>query len=177
MKACQSCDLESGSPLTLGGLHKQDNSCAFPIESIAQMRKNSIIIVCFVCVQATAKGFCGALCLEGSRAQPSAPAAHLCSLACHHAGRSWQPLSVCLFTIDDTGCPTSQSVSPSKTPSGSEQSARGSPTLPERAKTKVKRVRVMTEWSGEARSSQRHKRELRSAMKARGKPNVKGAHR
>lgn len=72
------------------------------------------------------------------------------------------------FCSDDTGCPTSQSVSPSKTPSGSEQSARGSPTLPERAKTKVKRVRVMTEWSGEARSSQRHKRELRSAMKARG---------
>lgn len=96
-------------------------------------------------------------------------AIRLCSLACHHAGRSWQPLSVCLFTIDDTGCPTSQSVSPSKTPSGSEQSARGSPTLPERVKTKVKRVRVMTEWSGEARSSQRHKRELRSAMKARGK--------
>lgn len=40
--------------------------------------------------------------------------------------------------------------------------------LPER-KAKVKRVRVMTEWSGEPRSSQRHKRELRSAMKARGK--------
>ncbi|XP_022064683.2 syntabulin isoform X2 [Acanthochromis polyacanthus] len=51
--------------------------------------------------------------------------------------------------------------------SGSEQSAHGSPTLPER-KTKVKRVRVMAEWSGEARSTQRHKRELRSAMKAGG---------
>lgn len=162
MKACQSCDLESGSPLTLGGLHEQDNSCAFPIESIARMRKNST--VCFVCV-----------CVLRSPCESSSHC--LCSLACHHAGRSWQPLSVCLFTIDDTGCPTSQSVSPSKTPSGSEQSARGSPTLPERAKTKVKRVRVMTEWSGEARSSQRHKRELRSAMKARGKPNVKGAHR
>lgn len=99
-------------------------------------------------------------------------AIRLCSLPCHHAGRSWQPLSVCLFTIDDTGCPTSQSVSPSKTPSGSEQSARGSPTLPERAKTKVKRVRVMTEWSGEPRSSQRHKREQRSAMKARGKQKL-----
>ncbi|TNN60615.1 Syntabulin [Liparis tanakae] len=59
----------------------------------------------------------------------------------------------------DTGCPTSQSVSPSKTPSGSEQSAAGSPTLPER-KTKVKRVRLMAE--------PRSKRELRSAMKARG---------
>ncbi|XP_012771466.2 syntabulin isoform X2 [Maylandia zebra] len=51
--------------------------------------------------------------------------------------------------------------------SGSEQSAHGSPILPER-KTKVKRVRVMAEWSGEARSAPRHKRELRSAMKARG---------
>lgn len=75
---------------------------------------------------------------------------------------------MCLSTIDDTGCPTSQSVSPSKTPSGSEQSAHRAPTLPER-KTKVKRVRLMAEWSGETRSAQRHKRQLRSAMKARGK--------
>ncbi|XP_072250907.1 syntabulin isoform X2 [Leuresthes tenuis] len=51
--------------------------------------------------------------------------------------------------------------------SGSEQSAQGSPILPER-KTKVKRVRVMAEWSGEPRSAPRRKRELRSAMKARG---------
>lgn len=88
--------------------------------------------------------------------------------ACPALPVSWLLLSVCLSTIDDTGCPTSQSVSPSKTPSGSEQSAHGSPVLPER-KTKVKRVRVMAEWSGEARSAPRHKRELRSAMKARGK--------
>jgi len=78
---------------------------------------------------------------------------------------------MCLSAIDDTGCPTSQSVSPSKTPSGSEQSAQGSPILPER-KTKVKRVRVMAEWSGEPRSTPRHKRELRSAMKARGKEEL-----
>ncbi|XP_031178638.1 syntabulin isoform X3 [Sander lucioperca] len=51
--------------------------------------------------------------------------------------------------------------------SGSEQSAHGSPVLPER-KTKVKRVRMMAEWSGEPRSTPRHKRELRSAMKSRG---------
>ncbi|KAM8735882.1 syntabulin isoform 2-T2 [Acanthopagrus schlegelii] len=51
--------------------------------------------------------------------------------------------------------------------SGSEQSAHGSPVLPER-KAKVKRVRVMAEWSGEPRSTPRHKREQRSAMKARG---------
>lgn len=80
---------------------------------------------------------------------------------------SKRTISTNSFCSDDTGCPTSQSVSPSKTPSGSEQSAHGSPTLPER-KAKVKRVRVMAEWSGEARSTQRHKRELRSAMKARG---------
>ncbi|XP_033959351.1 syntabulin isoform X6 [Pseudochaenichthys georgianus] len=81
-----------------------------------------------------------------------------------HSKRS---ISTTSFCSDDTGCPTSQSVSPSKTPPGSEQSAHGSPVLPER-KTKVKRVRVMAEWSGEPRSGPRHKRELRSAMKARG---------
>lgn len=91
-----------------------------------------------------------------------------CVRSLPHAACSWLLSSVCLSTIDDTGCPPSQSVSPSKTPSGSERSAHGSPVLPER-KAKVKRVRVMTEWSGEARSTQRHKRELRSAMKARGK--------
>lgn len=92
-----------------------------------------------------------------------------------HAACSWLLLSVCPFTIDDTGCPTSQSVSPSKTPSGSERSSRGSPVLPER-KAKVKRVRVMAEWSGEPRSTQRHKRELRSAMKARGKDTHRSAN-
>ncbi|XP_068426676.1 syntabulin isoform X2 [Clinocottus analis] len=51
--------------------------------------------------------------------------------------------------------------------SGSEQSGHGSPVLPER-KSKVKKVRVMAEWRGEPRSAPRHKRELRSAMKARG---------
>ncbi|KAM6910234.1 syntabulin [Xenentodon cancila] len=86
-----------------------------------------------------------------------------CDISSDHSKRT---ISTNGFCSDDTGCPTSQSVSPSKTPSGSEQSAR-SPILPER-KTKVKRVRVMAEWSGEARTMQRHKRELRSAMKARG---------
>lgn len=87
-----------------------------------------------------------------------------------HAACSRLLLPVCLFTPDDTGCPTSQCVSPSKTPSGSEQSGRRSPGPPERkAKAKAKRVRVMAEWSGEARSVQRHKIELRSAVKARGK--------
>ncbi|XP_074510809.1 syntabulin isoform X1 [Sebastes fasciatus] len=87
-----------------------------------------------------------------------------CDVSSDHSKRTISTNSYC---SDDTGCPTSQSVSPSKTPSGSEQSAHGSPILPER-KTKVKRVRVMAEWSGEPRSAPRHKRELRSAMKARG---------
>ncbi|XP_029928082.1 syntabulin isoform X2 [Myripristis murdjan] len=50
--------------------------------------------------------------------------------------------------------------------SGSEHSPHGSPLPPER-KTKVKRVRVMAEWNAE-RTTPRHKRELRSAMKPRG---------
>ncbi|XP_041843193.1 syntabulin isoform X2 [Melanotaenia boesemani] len=87
-----------------------------------------------------------------------------CDISSDHSKRT---ISTNSFCSDDTGCPTSQSVSPSKTPSGSEQSAHGSPILPER-KTKVKRVRVMTEGSSEARSTPRHKRELRSAMKTRG---------
>ncbi|XP_017268742.1 syntabulin isoform X2 [Kryptolebias marmoratus] len=87
-----------------------------------------------------------------------------CDVSSDHSKRT---ISTNSFCSDDTGCPSSQSVSPSKTPSGSERSAHGSPILPER-KTKAKRVRVMTEGSGEARSAPKHKRELRSAMKARG---------
>uniref|UniRef100_G3NNQ9 Syntabulin (syntaxin-interacting) n=1 Tax=Gasterosteus aculeatus TaxID=69293 RepID=G3NNQ9_GASAC len=87
-----------------------------------------------------------------------------CDISSDHSKRT---ISTNSFCSDDTGCPTSQSVSPSKTPSGSEQSAHGSPALPER-KTKVKRVRVVDERSGETRSAPKHKRELRSAMKARG---------
>nr|XP_019946556.1 PREDICTED: syntabulin isoform X2 [Paralichthys olivaceus] len=87
-----------------------------------------------------------------------------CDISSDHSKRTISNNSFC---SDDTGCPTSQSVSPSKTPSGSEQSAHSSPTLPER-KAKVKRVRVMAEWNGDPRSTNRHKREMRSAMKARG---------
>uniref|UniRef100_A0A1A8SKZ6 Syntabulin (Syntaxin-interacting) n=1 Tax=Nothobranchius rachovii TaxID=451742 RepID=A0A1A8SKZ6_9TELE len=88
-----------------------------------------------------------------------------CDISSDHSKRT---ISTNSFCSDDTGCPTSQSVSPSKTPSGSEQSPHGSPILPER-KAKVKRVRVMMECcSSDARAAPRHKRELRSAMKARG---------
>ncbi|XP_039660740.1 syntabulin isoform X1 [Perca fluviatilis] len=86
---------------------------------------------------------------------------------CDSSDLSKRTISTNSYCSDDTGCPTSQSVSPSKTPPGSEQSAHGSPILPER-KTKVKRVRMMAEWSGEPRSAPRNKRELRSAMKSRG---------
>ncbi|XP_077576783.1 syntabulin isoform X1 [Stigmatopora nigra] len=71
------------------------------------------------------------------------------------------------FYSDDTGCPTSQSVSPSKTPSGSDESTYRSPTLPER-KVRVKRVRVIGETSHEPQSAPRQKKKLRSAMKVRG---------
>ncbi|XP_078143511.1 syntabulin isoform X1 [Centroberyx gerrardi] len=86
-----------------------------------------------------------------------------CDISSDHSKRT---ISTNSFCSDDTGCPTSQSVSPSKTPSGSEHSPHGSPLTPER-KTKVKRVRVMAEWSAE-RTAPRHKREPRSAMKPRG---------
>uniref|UniRef100_A0A3Q3X5A6 Uncharacterized protein n=1 Tax=Mola mola TaxID=94237 RepID=A0A3Q3X5A6_MOLML len=87
-----------------------------------------------------------------------------CDMSSDHSKRT-----ISSNSFYDTGCPTSQCVSPSKTPSGSEQSGRRSPGPPERkAKAKAKRVRVMAEWSGEARSVQRHKMELRSAVKARG---------
>ncbi|XP_016893666.1 syntabulin isoform X2 [Cynoglossus semilaevis] len=89
-----------------------------------------------------------------------------CDLSSDHSKRT---ISTNSFYSDDTGCPTSQSASPSKTPSGSERSAHGcpQPTLPER-KNKVKRVRVMAEWKGETRSTTRHKRELRPPVKTRG---------
>ncbi|KAM3873174.1 syntabulin [Diretmus argenteus] len=86
-----------------------------------------------------------------------------CDVSSDHSKRT---ISTNSFCSDDTGCPTSQSVSPSKTPSGSEHSPHGSPPPAER-KAKVKRVRVMAEWDAE-RSAPRHKRELRSAMKPRG---------
>ncbi|MEQ2284179.1 hypothetical protein AMECASPLE_018892 [Ameca splendens] len=88
-----------------------------------------------------------------------------CDISSDHSKRT---ISTNSFCSDDTGCPTSQSVSPSKTPSGSERSPHGSPTLPER-KTKVKRVRVMAASGGEACSAPRHKRELRSALITREK--------
>ncbi|XP_017165150.1 syntabulin isoform X2 [Poecilia reticulata] len=87
-----------------------------------------------------------------------------CDISSDHSKRT---ISTNSFCSDDTGCPTSQSVSPSKTPSGSERSVHASPTLPER-KAKAKRVRVVAESGGEARSAPRHKREMRSAPRARG---------
>ncbi|XP_061145238.1 syntabulin [Syngnathus typhle] len=87
-----------------------------------------------------------------------------CDISSDHSKRT---ISTNSFYSDDTGCPTSQSVSPSKTPSGSEESAHSSPTLPER-KAKVKRVRVIAEGSREPRSTPKHKKALRSAMKTRG---------
>ncbi|CDQ71849.1 unnamed protein product [Oncorhynchus mykiss] len=71
------------------------------------------------------------------------------------------------FCSDDTGCPSSQSVSPSKTLSGSDNSPHGSPTPTAECKTKVKRVRLMAEWHA---PPPRHKREQRSSTLPRGRP-------
>ncbi|XP_019748668.1 syntabulin isoform X2 [Hippocampus comes] len=87
-----------------------------------------------------------------------------CDVSSDHSKRT---ISTNSFYSDDTGCPTSQSVSPSKTPSGSEESAQSSPSFPE-CKAKVKRVRVVAEGSREPRSAPKHKKERRSAMKTRG---------
>ncbi|KAJ8353970.1 hypothetical protein SKAU_G00215370 [Synaphobranchus kaupii] len=75
-----------------------------------------------------------------------------CDLSSDHSKRT---ISTNSFCSDDTGCPSSQSASPS----GSENSPLGSPSPGER-KIKVKRVRVMAEWSV---PPSRHKREQRSS--------------
>uniref|UniRef100_A0A4W5Q687 Syntabulin (syntaxin-interacting) n=1 Tax=Hucho hucho TaxID=62062 RepID=A0A4W5Q687_9TELE len=78
---------------------------------------------------------------------------------------SKRTISTNSFCSDDTGCPSSQSVSPSKTPSGSDNSPHGSPMPTAECKTKVKRVRVMAEWHA---PPPRHKREQRLSTLPRG---------
>lgn len=66
---------------------------------------------------------------------------------------------------DDTGCPSSQCASPTKTPSASDNSPLGSPSLGER-KVKVKRVRmnVVAEWSAPTQKHKREKQQRASIM-------------
>uniref|UniRef100_A0A8C2IBJ0 Syntabulin (syntaxin-interacting) n=1 Tax=Cyprinus carpio TaxID=7962 RepID=A0A8C2IBJ0_CYPCA len=75
-------------------------------------------------------------------------------ISSQHSKRTISPNSL---SSDDTGCPSSQSVSPTKTMSGSDNSPLGSPALGEH-KVKVKRVRmnIVAEWSA---PTQKHKRE------------------
>ncbi|KAG7469987.1 hypothetical protein MATL_G00134590 [Megalops atlanticus] len=82
-----------------------------------------------------------------------------CDLSSDHSKRT---ISTHSFCSDDTGCPSSQSASPS----GSENSPLGSPSPGER-KVKVKRVRVdvMAEWSA---PPPRHKREQRPSKLPKG---------
>lgn len=70
---------------------------------------------------------------------------------------------------DDTGCPSSQCASPTKTPSGSDTSPLSSPALGER-KVKVKRVRmnVVAEWST---PTQKHKQEKQQCSPIMNKGN------
>ncbi|KAG1936596.1 syntabulin isoform X1 [Pimephales promelas] len=71
-----------------------------------------------------------------------------------HSKRTISPNSL---SSDDTGCPSSQCASPTKTLSASDNSPMGSPSLGERT-VQVKRVRmnVVAEWS---EPTQKHKRE------------------
>uniref|UniRef100_A0A4W5RXM1 Syntabulin (syntaxin-interacting) n=1 Tax=Hucho hucho TaxID=62062 RepID=A0A4W5RXM1_9TELE len=85
-----------------------------------------------------------------------------CDISSDNSKRTISTNSVC---SDDTGCPSSQSVSPSKTLSGSDNSPHGSPTPTAECKTKVKRVRVMAERHA---PPPRHKREQRSSTLPRG---------
>ncbi|XP_059364228.1 syntabulin-like isoform X2 [Carassius carassius] len=73
-------------------------------------------------------------------------------ISSQHSKRTISPNSL---SSDDTGCPSSQCVSPTKTLSGSDNSTLGSPALGER-KVKVKRVRmnIVAEWST---PTQKHK--------------------
>ncbi|XP_052003627.1 syntabulin-like [Xyrauchen texanus] len=65
----------------------------------------------------------------------------------------------------DTGCPSSMCASPAKTPSGSDNSPLGSPTLTER-KVKMKRVRmnVEAEWSAPTPKHKQGKHQRTSIM-------------
>ncbi|KAJ7985112.1 hypothetical protein DPEC_G00348700 [Dallia pectoralis] len=81
-----------------------------------------------------------------------------CDLSSDRSKRSKRTISTNSFCSDDTGCPSCQSVSPSKTPSGSDNSPQGSPTPGVERKIKLKRVRVMAEWHA---PPQRHKKEQR----------------
>ncbi|KAL0984674.1 hypothetical protein UPYG_G00145040 [Umbra pygmaea] len=82
-----------------------------------------------------------------------------CDISSDHSKRT---ISTNSFCSDDTGCPSSQSVSPSKTPSGSDNSPHGSSTPTTESKTKVKRVRVMAEWHT---PPPRHKKEQRTSTR------------
>ncbi|XP_077071129.1 syntabulin isoform X2 [Siphateles boraxobius] len=75
-------------------------------------------------------------------------------ISSQHSKRTISPNSL---SSDDTGCPSSQCASPTKTLSGSDNSPMGSPSLGERT-VKVKKVRmnVVAEWS---EPKQKHKRE------------------
>ncbi|XP_056330600.1 syntabulin isoform X2 [Danio aesculapii] len=83
-------------------------------------------------------------------------------ISSQHSKRTISPNSL---SSDDTGCPSSQCASPSKTPSGSDNSSMASPGLGER-KVKVKRVRmnVEAEWSAPTQKHKREKQQRTSIM-------------
>nr|XP_015212341.1 PREDICTED: syntabulin [Lepisosteus oculatus] len=86
-----------------------------------------------------------------------------CDLSPDHSRRTISSNSFC---SDDTGCPSSQSASPSKSPSGSESSPVGLPSpLEDKEDVKRTKTNVMAEWNV---PPVRHKREPRSCPLQRG---------
>ncbi|XP_051573955.1 syntabulin-like isoform X2 [Myxocyprinus asiaticus] len=83
-------------------------------------------------------------------------------ISSQHSKRTISPNSL---SSVDTGCPSSQCASPAKTPSGSDNSPLGSPTLTER-KVKVKRVRMNVEakWSAPTPKHKQGKHQRTSIM-------------
>ncbi|XP_058868684.1 syntabulin-like isoform X3 [Acipenser ruthenus] len=82
------------------------------------------------------------------------------------SGHSGRTISSNSFCSDDTGCPSSQSVSPSKTPSDTEISPIGFPS-PGEEKENVKKTKsdAMAEWNA---PPERYKREQRPCPLQRG---------
>nr|XP_020452884.1 syntabulin isoform X2 [Monopterus albus] len=115
------------------------------------------------------------VCEENKSPEKGSPRSRIPRLVIHpfHTKEKGLPLSDSPFSeeegkeCDISSDHSKRTISTNSFCSGSEQSAHGSPILPEH-KTKVKRVRVMAERRDEPLSMPRHKRELRSAMKARG---------
>ncbi|XP_051791943.1 syntabulin isoform X3 [Erpetoichthys calabaricus] len=92
----------------------------------------------------------------------SSPLSEDCDRRSGHSRRTISSNSSC---SDDTGCPSSQSVSPSKTPSDTEHSPVDFPPLEEKQNVKRVKTEAMAEWNI---PPARYKREQRPCALQRG---------